>query len=288
MPKVKKIVFPAISGFALSFFISILFTHKFGYSLLRGLLFGFVFAVLAVLIDIVYGKFLDDGSSVSEISQDSSKSDGKVGSHVDITIDDADLSNTGKEIPFAVNRNLFQLSESDTQDLRKIDILYESEQKEQKTVLSATMSDSVSTQKESSSVVHPADTNESSQDSSFKPVALGKPLEVASESSKNEKTESSQSKPADSVAETKNQLKKKAKEAEKHEIDALPDLEGFEGDDNYVSDNDIIENSDFAQESESNFSSSSGSIDGSTVTSNHDTETLAKAIHTVLKRDEMS
>ena len=83
-------------------------------------------------------------------------------------------------------------------------------------------------------------------------------------------------------------MKKKAKEAEKHEIDALPDLEGFEGDDNYVSDNDIIENSDFAQESESNFSSSSGSIDGSTVTSNHDTETLAKAIHTVLKRDEMS
>ncbi len=280
MPKVKNIAYPAIAGFVLSFFISILVTHNFGISLLKGLLFAVIFAVLAFVIDFVWGRFLGDGTEVVELSSDSSKNDKSLGNKVDITIDDADLSDDGRSLPFAVDRNRAKLSESDTLDLRKNDVLFAAESKGEKQPLF----ESGSEQAQKSPVQKDASPSAEEQPS-FKPVSLGKPVAAAADSQKTSPS------PSVSPAPVKSEPAK-APPARKTssgdgELDALPDIAGFDVGDNYVSESDIEEESPVEDSSSYSPSEPMPSGDANKATE-HDTETLAKAISTVLKRDEMS
>ena len=110
---------------------------------------------------------------------------------------------------------------------------------------------------------------------SFKPVSLGKP--VADSGSAAAAAAPVKAAPAPA---------RKALSGD-GELDGLPDIAGFDTDDNYVSESDM-EEGDPPDESPSSFSGPvSSSVDASKATA-HDAETLAKAISTVLKRDEMS
>lgn len=293
--KLKNIVVPAVFGFALSFFISIVVNHRFGTAFLRGLIFGVAFAAMAVVIDFVYEKFLNDGSSI-DFTSDAPKSDSRVGGKVDITIDDAELTDNGDALSFSVLNNRFKLSEADTKSARqsKNDILNEvksSSRPVSSVAASTPAADSV-----------PSETEKPA----FKPVALGTPVGKAtvsdaivsaapshvedSPSSKVSAAESTTSESHHTVSGAENvspalAARRAERVADKKEIDALPDLDSF-GDEGDL-DDDVIEDSEFAQDGLDS-SSDEGRIifaDGSKA-KDHDTETLAKAIRTVLKRED--
>lgn len=280
MPKVKNIAGPAAAGCILSFLISIFVTHNIGVSLLKGLFFGVLFAVLAFVIDFVWGRFLSDGAEPVELAGDSPKADKNLGTQVDITIDDADLSDDGRSLPFAVDRNRAKLSESDTQDLRKNDVLFAAESKGDKPSLFDRTPEPV--QKAAAGPASPEPAGESQ--GTFTPVSLGKPLAASAASpAAHESAAGTAAGPAKAAAAPA----RKASSGD-GELDGLPDIGGFDTDDNYVSESDMEEDGS-SGESPSSYSSpaSSSSVDSSKATA-HDAETLAKAISTVLKRDEMS
>ncbi|MBP5158083.1 MAG: hypothetical protein ILP18_09460 [Treponema sp.] len=280
MPKVKNLAYPAVAGFALSFFISILVTHHFGTSLLKGLAFAVVFAILAFVIDFVWGRFLGEEEEVAELSGDASKADKNLGNKVDITIDDADLSDDGRGLSFAVDRNRAKLSDADTMDLRKNDVLFAAESKGDRPSLfegPAASSGPAAPAGEAKQAAPSGD-----QKASFTPVSLGKPVS-ASESSK-----PSSAPAAASTAEKPSGAAPKKSSSGNVELDALPDIGGFGEDDNYVADVDIEEAGASEAGSSSLSSPASASSGNASKATEHDTETLAKAISTVLKRDEMS
>ncbi len=297
MPKIKNIAVPAALGFVLSFLVSLIFgTHKFGVSLFRGLLFCLIFGILAFIIDFVYGKFLDDGSAVDTLQDSSSgrsESSNKVGARVDITIDDADLSNDGKELSFAVNRNRFKLADADTQDLRENDVMYVAESSEKKDtgVASAPVTSN------NSSVSSAPVSNSQPSASSFKPVPLGQPVSAAVNQSAETKTPEPNTKPTSQNTDSHPVSKKEG--SSNSEINALPDLDNFDNTDNSDdssadgdADSDSTKSTDFSTDEVSASNSSGDSVsvpvpgaDGKQ-TVQQDTETLAKAIRTVLKRDE--
>ena len=284
MPKVKNIAGPAAAGFILSFLISIFVTHNFGVSFLKGLLFGAIFAVLAFVIDFVWGRFLSDGSEPVELASESPRTEKGLGARVDITIDDADLSDDGRGLPFAVDRNRAKLSEADTQDLRKNDVLFAAESKGEKQSLFDRTPEPVKKPDAAPAASEPA----AESQGTFTPVSLGKPLPASAAAPASH--EAAASPAAASSAGPAKAAPAPARKASSGdgELDGLPDIGGFDTDDNYVSESDMEEDGS-AGESPSSYSSpaSSSSVDASKATA-HDTETLAKAISTVLKRDEMS
>ena len=274
MPKVKNIVYPAVAGFALSFLISVFATHRLWSSLLKGLLFALVFAVLAFVIDFVWGRFLVEGDDVADISGDAPKADKSLGNKVDITIDDADLSDDGKSLRFAVDRNRAKLSESDTQDLRKNDVLFAAESKGERQSLfdgpAVPPTDNGGTKAESQP--------QEETSASFKPVALGKPLPT---------TGATGAAPESALGKAASVPQKKTSSTG-GEMDALPDIGGFDNDDNYVPESDVADDSPSVPVP-SNFSSAAPASSGNaSKATEHDSATLAKAISTVMKRDEMS
>lgn len=276
MPKVKNITYPAAAGFALSFLISLIATHRLGSSLLKGLLFGVVFAVLAFVIDFVWARFLGEGEESADISGDAAKADKGLGNKVDITIDDADLSDDGKSLKFAVDRNRAKLSDSDTQDLRKNDVLFAAEAKSEKPSLFDSSVEPPPAEKRENKASQPS---EKAAPSDFKPVALGKPLPASNASG------------AASAPAADKPVSAPAKKASSGngEVDALPDISSFDNADNYVSESDI-EGSGEAAAASSDFSSSAAPAPSGNASkaTEHDAATLAKAISTVLKRDEVS
>ena len=108
-PKTKNIVIPAALSFVFSFFICIISTHKFGAALLRGLLFSVVFVVLSLFIQVIYDKFLSDGTEVN-LSGEGKRGD-KTGSVVDITIDDEPLERDDNGPQFFVSNNKLKATE---------------------------------------------------------------------------------------------------------------------------------------------------------------------------------
>ena len=276
MPKVKNITYPAVAGFALSFLISLVATHHFGLSLLKGLLFALVFAVLAFVIDFVWARYLGEGDDVSDISGDAPKADKGLGNKVDITIDDADLSDDGKSLKFAVDRNRAKLSESDTQDLRKNDVLFVAESKGERQSL---LDGPSAPPPDNGGAKAPAQAqNQKEAPSSFKPVSLGKPLASAASSAPD-------SDPA-AGKDTSSSAKKSSSSG--GEMDALPDIGGFDNDDNYVPEADLVDEAPIVSDSSDFTPAAPTSSGNASKATEHDTATLAKAISTVLKRDEMS
>ena len=275
MPKVKNITYPAAAGFALSFLISLVATRRFGSSLLKGLLFALVFAVLAFVIDFVWGRYLGEGDEVPDLSGDAAKSDKSLGNKVDITIDDADLSDDGKSLKFAVDRNRAKLSESDTQDLRKNDVLFAAESKGEK----QSLFDGPAVAPSDNGGAKAAAQAQEEAPSSFKPVNLGKPLAASASASPA---------PAPAAGKDASSPAKKATPSSGGEMDGLPDIGGFDNDDNYVPESDLVNDASSVSVTPDFSPDAPTSTGNASKATEHDTATLAKAISTVLKRDEMS
>lgn len=245
MLKAKNIAIPAVFGFAVSFLISLLATHKFGFALLRGMIFAVVFAGLAIGITFLYEKFLsesnDEGSSSSETK--------KTGSVVDITINDESLPDDGQGPQFFVGNNKHNLEKEDKISLK--------------------------TEDNADSEISTEDSpHNKDADSGFKAVPLEKTF-----ASKKQESASIESASEESDG-------KKSEESFDEGIDTLPDISNLVSDDKPdAEDNNLIKDSDFAESGSKEGSHPAEFPNGSKVAS-HDTETMAKAIRTLLKNDE--
>lgn len=274
MRNLKKLIAPAVGGFVLSFFISLIATKgNFGVALLRGLLFAVIFAGLFFLIDFLFARFLDGTSS----STAAPKSEPGLGATVDITLADEELADDGDDLKFFVGQNKMGLNagKTDSDDNLAEPVQYTVDNSADSSASSApSRSDAATPRTESSRPVMGFDSKPSSNVSdsepkaSFKPVPLGTPepnVDAAPSAGDSEKIK---------------------------DLDSLPEISDFDsdlgsdedssskqnsGDDGYIDD------TDFAGPNSSLYSRKKP---GDDVTSGHDAETLAKAIQTILKKDE--
>lgn len=251
MIKPKNIAIPAVCGFAVSFLISLIATHRFGFSLLRGAIFAVVFGLIAVGITFLYDKFLSDEGD-SEVSSSPEKN--KSGSIVDITINDETLPDDGQGPQFFVSNNKKPLETDDKSVAGDF---------ENKSNANAQENKSPELEKDNSSA--------------FKAVPLGQPFKA-------ENTEASEVKKA-----SEESAEPKVAEADEEPLeglDSLPDIGNIVSEEKKeTSDDDLIKDSDFAESGQTESSHKAEFPDGSKAAS-HDTETMAKAIRTLLKKDE--
>lgn len=266
MLKTKNIVIPAALSFVFSFFICIISTHKFGAALLRGLLFSVVFVVLSLFIQVIYDKFLSDGTEVN-LSGEGKRGD-KTGSVVDITIDDEPLERDDNGPQFFVSNNKLKATEEinksaalKSADENKIMDVGENMQnipqtgaekiRRQETKLKESFADE---QKNNASEFKPAALNKLSE-AAQKPAVEQKPVETV-------------------IADTG--------DSDEDQIDSLPEMSSMlELDAADEGKSDLIRDSEFASEGKTNRSKElleSGQF-------NSNAETMAKAIQTLLKRE---
>lgn len=264
MQNIKKMFMPAIFGFALSFLISLVASRKFFVSLGRGVIFAVVFAGLFLLIDFIFSRFLDSDSP--GLGKKASPERGKM---VDITIADEELSDAGDDLKFPVSQNRVGLGAENLDGMRK----QSSPAEERPMVEPAPSVDSVPmaeqveeipAKKESApQAAAPAKTETPkaapAADSGFTPVPLG------------------------------TSLKDEAAVSRAGDVDELPDMMDFDSElgteDDGFSTSDIINDSDFAESGNSGYSDRPTFSDGSRA-ADHDAATLAKAIQTILKKEE--
>jgi hypothetical protein len=266
MMKPKNIAISAIVGFVLSFLISIIATHRFFRSLLRGGIFAVIFALLAIGIAYLYGKFLEDEAGSDLQSSASPKKADKVGSVIDLTVSDENLTDDGQGPQFFVANNKHTLAAEDTAaaEQKATDVAPKVVAEERS---SADDGDAIQT-------ATPVEANGSDSNAGeqvFQSIDLGKPFsEKEAESSATEGT-----------------AKKEEESLSNEEIDELPDIGNLESDNSKEpsEDKEIIKDSDFAVAGKQKKSSNAEFPDGSNA-KNHDAETMAKAIRTLLKKDE--
>src|SRR5574344_349031 len=247
MLKPKKVAIPAVLGFIFSFLISLIATHRFGIALLRGIIFGIVFALLIIGISLLYDKFLDDGTGDAGDSGVKIPSHDKTGSVVDITIADEKLNEDEQGPQFFVGNNKHSLDSSDMVDLK------ESRAKNEQDISDVGNGmDKIPTAGSLGAADHAA-AAEQNRAAAFQPVDLGKGNGAPAGSS------------------------------DEDDLDSLPDIGDFvpekKDDEGTEQDKDIIKDSDFAVEGENQHLHTAEFPDGSNA-KNHDAETMAKAIRT--------
>ncbi len=266
MLKSKNLVIPGILSFIFSFLISLISTHKIGSSLLRGIVFAIIFIVLAAIIQVIYDKFLSDGTEVN-LPGEGRKAD-KAGSVVDITIDDEPLERDENGPQFFVSNSKLKSAE----EIYKDSALNKADDNKIKDVgvnmenIPQTGSDKIRRQ-ETKLKESFADENKGNV-SEFKPAALNKLSEAAKEP------------PVESKPAVKEFTDTGISEDE--QIDSLPEMSSMmELDAADEGKSDLIRDSEFASEGKTNRSKElleSGQF-------NSNAETMAKAIQTLLKRE---
>lgn len=279
MLKPKRIVVPFFIGFVLSFLISIISTKHFGPSLLRALIFGLVFAGGAIGITFLWRKFLDAEGVMSEDSSPSSA--GKaVGGHVDITLSDENLTEDGSGLRFSVDLNRQKMNEEEK-------IKSDERIKDSEPLSSGGTSQSVNeaVAKAVSDVKSSADNGSSSSSaesssSAFKPVNLG------------EKIDSFPS--PEEIAESKKSARSLSREADIKEVEELPDIAEMSSIGGLDSQTSVASESGEGSGLDSDFmeveTATAASLDfgkgKAEEAKSHDVETMAKAISTLLKKDD--
>ncbi len=269
MRSLKKLIVPAVGGFALSFFISLIATKgNFGAALLRGIIFAVVFAGLFFLIDFLFTRFLD-GSSGEQTAR--KPSDAGLGAKVDITLSDEDLADDGEDLKFFVSQNKVGMGQVNSEidgaegvppvqpQAASASVRMEAEPEPTASSVSASRPSAGAPVAEAKPVVKAPS---SEPENSFRPVPLGTP-----------------------------EPKVQNPEAEKvQDLDSLPEISDFDSDlgsdessSSSRNDDGYVDDSDF---SGSNSSLYSRRKPGDDASAGHDAETLAKAIQTILKKDE--
>jgi len=120
MQNIKFVSIFAACGFVFSFLCGLLSKSKFYIILIRALIFGVVFGLLALLISFLYNKFLkDDSSDLSEgagVDSGSAAPAGKTetrGNRVDFVVRDEELGKGESENHFVVGENHQMLNSTD-------------------------------------------------------------------------------------------------------------------------------------------------------------------------------
>ncbi len=273
MFKPKRIIVPFALGFVLSFLISIISTKHFGHSLLRAFIWGVIIALLGLLFSFLWDKYLDTGDSFTE--EGAPVADKTTGSHVDITLADDNLSDDGKDLHFSVDLNRQHM---DHEEEKK------SSQKTEASLSSASessLSSEIQKEEKSFSSQSPAGSGEDSSStgtSSFQPIKLGQKLDTF---------------PSMEEMSSSKKENHSLKDDEMKEIEDLPDIsEMASGGDSLFGSEAGDDSSDYSSLSE-DFSdvetTTAASLDygkdRAEEAKKHDTETMAKAIATLLKKD---
>lgn len=116
MNKVKSILCFALFGFLLSFFTGFASHSSFIKIFFTALLFSAIFAVLGVVISIVWKNFLADDFDSSEGFNHSEKNLQDISHKIDITIEDESLPSDDNASKFFTGNNHQMLNKSDFQD----------------------------------------------------------------------------------------------------------------------------------------------------------------------------
>lgn len=272
MKNLKFIAVFSCFGFLLSFFSGLASRgNNIGRMIFHAVIFAIVFAGLAVLINIIFCKFL--GSEV-DISYESNSGEGNgnpvsaPSSHaVDIMVQDEDLPQEENAPQFFVGSGHQMLSPDDVKDVAK--------------ETAATANTSVVSEKnvqasESDSVKSGAAANSNGSDG-FVPVSLGENL--SNITSVEAKTESEVTKAERKASETVSAPTSQ----DDDELDSLPDLEDLSV---YQQSNSSVMDEDGIDEStDTSDMTPATSVSAEEVTSGQDVELMAKAISTLLKKE---
>lgn len=297
MIKTKNLTITAVFGFVLSFLISIFSTHNFGRSLLRGILFALMFGALAMGIDYLIEKFLETGNETNPLSEvGTGKNQSTVGNKVDITVSDDNLTDDGDGLKFSVSGGL------NRNDVSASAPKAEAEDSEAQKVSSSgsSIQTEVSKAEVSSGSNESVNSVSTASESNFVPVQLGQPFMQSSVSEETPKASESMATETSSVSAASSQpmdaasARKAAARAEREagikEVGALPDIGAFIPETKASSEDDdagIIDDSDFASDDNPDLSFAKERNAGSSTLSSkdHDSDTMAKAIRTLLSRD---
>lgn len=317
--KLKRVFICTGLGFVLSFLISIIATHRIGRTLLRSVIFAVVFGLLALGIDFLSGKFLSvEDDSLSE-PQQPQPGEGRGGT-VDITIGDENLTDDGAGPQFAVGSGSMGFSagakkakpapyapvQEDKPTAEEIaamphgpsfgkragtepepaasaapDAAEKSPATGASSDIAAQNASAAQTASPQRSAGEAAKTEPDTppEKPEFKPVQLGEPLKTPPEPEHK----------AHLSAKEQAAAERKAKQAaDIKEIDSLPDIGDVSfGLSDGSSSGEVISDSEFASSgsADSEESGRVSLVDGSQA-SNHDASTMAKAIQTLLKKDD--
>lgn len=282
MNKIKNIVAAALCGFVLSFLISVISTHKMGTSFLRALVFGLVFAALCFAIGFLNDKFLVVEPSVSDNSDDSSRrATPRTGSVVNITIDDENLTEEDHAPSFDVSATGSSFSYRPSKNEIAPEV--------RPAAAGGTSSAGTQFAAAQKNIGDDNSNAEKAENGSpaFKPMDWSKAATVQSSNG----GEAVQEIAADSSSGTaKNVSESGKRSASVKEIDALPDIGDFAG--NEIGDDSdgsgsvsVIEDSEFAQSGDG--SSVSSSVAESSDLGKQNSKLIANAIRTLLKKEEM-
>lgn len=283
MPKLKHIYVPAVIGFVLSFLISLIATHHFFRALMRAGIWAVACAALGALVSFIFEKFLSEGLNAEPSS--TGEKVAPVGSNIDITISDEELTPDESGPQFAVSKEvtapLSGVRDGSSLSGRigtekpvapkapvgtTIEPLAESEGA---ALGGASGKVSASSSGGGSSSPEPA--------SGFTPVNLaGERVQTATVEAAGVQSASPslQTAPSESGAAS-------ASDGDVEDLDELPEI----GELNLVGSDSIVEDSDFAEEGARPVNSRAEFADGSSPAS-QDAETMAKAIRTLLKRED--
>ena len=264
MPKLKNILYPAVSGFVLSFLITLIATRHILLALFRGALWAAGFAALAAGISFLYEKFLSEGLGSDSLSENQSRP--VTGNVVDITISDEELTPDDSGPRFdvsgeraaplsAAQTRLSDMSETEALMARRTETVTAPRATEHRVAQSSAPESKAATASEPLASAKP-DAG-SKEPATFTPVNLaGQPVSASQSSGAAEDIDN---------------------------LDELPEI----GELNLVGSgsSSVEETSEFAEEGEAPSSSRVQFADGSSPAS-HDAETMAKAIRTLLKRED--
>lgn len=286
----KNICISAAVGFVLSFFIGLISGVNILHLLIRAAIFAAVFAALSAGITYVYKSFLSDGSdSDSAVSSESKPAAGSV---VNIVVDDSTLKDDGSSPKFSVTNSSVLDGESLVENGKKT-----SDEKSgfSKTQSSVQMKDNSDTEKSESSGVAIQSKNEKSDSNSasetknngnsaggFVPAGLnaitggGKKV---SDSSTVQPNISEERKNAESAPQNE------VDSSDEESIDNLPDIGGVDFDGSPASSGSVITDSDFATGGSPVPSAAAGNVGSVGSAGTQDAATMAKAIATLLAKD---
>lgn len=303
MLKPKSIVIFSVSGLILSFLISIFATHNFGWSILRAFIFAVVFGGLAVGIQFLSSKFLsagDDGYDVADTAR-SAASAPSTGNAVDITIGDERLTEDDKGPQFNVASNRMPLGgkttapvneDKDTSAFGFVPVALGSTKVSKEEAASvidplAPKREPFRSEAEVPVTPPPVPQSSGSDEAPSEPPESPAPVQSAEQEMAMQNTESAGPAKQLSAKELAAAKKNAEREADRKEIDSLPDIGDDAFGDTDVSSVEIIKDSDFAESGhiESSEDERISLVDGSRA-KDHDSETMAKAIRTLLKKDD--
>ncbi len=282
MIKPKHAVISFAAGFIFSFLISVISTHKFGHSLLRGLIFGIIICLVFAGLYFLYEKFLDD--ETDDVSSPSGENMGVTekkaerGSKIDITISDERLTDDGEDLDFGVENNKHVMNKDDIHiEKNKADSFSSGGMS---SVPEANTGASLGQKSADNSIAFNEQKKNNSVKEEFVPVDLSQPFE-----SKGDKVSSVENDAAEEIANANRASITNAK-AEDYAVNAtldeLPDLGDFTPKATNTSGG-FINDSDFSMAGQVDDSKAAQFPDGSKAKS-HDAETMAKAIRTLLNK----